>query len=78
MHHLIDPRTGQPAHTGLLQVTVVAGEAWWAEVVAKAAYLAGAPAVLEAAAGLGAEALVVDLDGSVRPTAGLEQAAGRR
>jgi thiamine biosynthesis lipoprotein len=75
MHHLIDPRTGQPAHTGILQLTVVAGEAWWAEVVAKAAYLAGSPGALEAAAGLGAEALVVGQDGRVQVTAGLKRAA---
>lgn len=40
-HHLIDPATGRPARTGLAAVTVVAGEAWWAEVLAKAAFLAG-------------------------------------
>ena len=40
-HHLIDPATGLPARTDLLAVTVVAGEAAWAEVVAKAALLAG-------------------------------------
>lgn len=40
-HHLIDPASGAAAWTGLAAVTVVAGEAWWAEVVAKAAYLAG-------------------------------------
>jgi thiamine biosynthesis lipoprotein len=41
LHHLIDPRTGLPAETGLASVTVVAGEAWRAEVLAKAAFVAG-------------------------------------
>jgi FAD:protein FMN transferase len=41
-HHLVDPRTGLPVRTGLASVTVVAGEAWWAEVAAKACFLAGA------------------------------------
>jgi len=40
-HHLIDPATGAPAFTGLAGVSVLAAEAWWAEVLAKAAFLAG-------------------------------------
>jgi FAD:protein FMN transferase len=71
-HHLIDPRTGLPADTGLLQVTAVAGEGWRAEVAAKAAYLAGIPGALRVAAALGAEALVVDHTGRVHATVGLE------
>ncbi len=41
MHHLIDPRTGHPADTSLVSVTVVASSAWWAEVLAKSALIAG-------------------------------------
>lgn len=41
IHHLIDPRTGAPAESGLASVTVVSGEAWRAEVLAKAAFIAG-------------------------------------
>jgi FAD:protein FMN transferase len=41
LHHLIDPRTGLPAHTGLEEVSVVAATGVEAEVVAKAALLAG-------------------------------------
>jgi thiamine biosynthesis lipoprotein len=51
-HHLIDPTTGQPAQTSILSSTVVAGQAWFAEVLAKAAFLAGpveGPALLESA-----------------------------
>lgn len=40
-HHLIDPRTGRPAQTGLLQVTAVAPTAAEAEIRAKAALLSG-------------------------------------
>jgi thiamine biosynthesis lipoprotein len=40
-HHLIDPRTGISASTGLAGVTVVGGRGWHAEVLAKAAFLAG-------------------------------------
>ena len=40
-HHLIDPATGLPAASGLAGVTVITGQAWHAEVLAKAAFLAG-------------------------------------
>lgn len=40
-HHLIDPRTGRPATSDLLSVTVVASTTMWAEVYAKSALIAG-------------------------------------
>jgi thiamine biosynthesis lipoprotein len=40
-HHLIDPRTGKPAETDWLSVTVVAPHADMAEVFAKALLIAG-------------------------------------
>ena len=40
-HHLIDPRTGLPAETGLEEVSVVAAGGFEAEVVAKTALLLG-------------------------------------
>ena len=50
-HHLIDPRTGEPARTGLEEVSVLAPTGFAAEVVAKTALLQGthdAPAYLAA------------------------------
>lgn len=41
VHHLIDPATGRPSASPLVAVTVVAADAAWAEVLAKAALLAG-------------------------------------
>jgi thiamine biosynthesis lipoprotein len=41
VHHLIDPRTGLPAQTGLDEVSVVAASGVDAEVVAKTALLIG-------------------------------------
>jgi thiamine biosynthesis lipoprotein len=40
-HHLVDPRTGRPADTGIVQVTALARTALQAEVRAKTALLAG-------------------------------------
>src|SRR5262249_13693488 len=41
-HHLIDPRTGEPAETDLLSATVVAGSTADAEAAAKTVMLLGA------------------------------------
>lgn len=41
-HHLIDPRTGEPADTGVVQVTALAPTGLEAEVLAKTALLHGA------------------------------------
>lgn len=40
-HHLIDPRTGQPARTDILTVTVVAPSAYEAEIAAKVVFILG-------------------------------------
>lgn len=40
-HHIIDPRTGRPAHSGVAAATVRAKDAATAEVLAKAAVVAG-------------------------------------
>jgi len=72
VHHLIDPATGASAWTDLASVTVVAGTAWWAEVLAKAAFLAG-PA--HAAAFIGGSAIsgvLVDDGGFAHPLPGCE------
>jgi len=51
LHHLIDPRTGRPACTGILQATVWAETCAEAEIRSKWALLEG-PAVLERVSGL--------------------------
>jgi thiamine biosynthesis lipoprotein len=56
-HHIIDPATGRPAVTDVVQATVVAGTARAAEAFAKAAVIAGsraASSLLEGAAVHGA------------------------
>jgi thiamine biosynthesis lipoprotein len=47
VHHLIDPRTGLPARTGLEEVSVVGRTGFEAEVIAKTALLMG-PEVAQA------------------------------
>jgi thiamine biosynthesis lipoprotein len=72
-HHLIDPATGEPASSGLASVTVVAGEAWRAEVLAKAAFVAGPAAGAELVVAAGATGLLVTDDGDVVELDGLAQ-----
>ena len=71
LHHLIDPRTGRPAASGLASVTVVAGDAWRAEVLAKAAFVAGPADGGAVITGAGATGLLVHDDGRVVELEGL-------
>lgn len=58
-HHLIDPRTGRPAVTDVVQATVLAADARTAEALAKAAVILGAAAGLAFLAGAGALGAIV-------------------
>ena len=49
-HHVLDPSTGEPAWTGLVAATAVAGTALEAEVLAKMALLSGPDGARRAAA----------------------------
>ncbi len=64
-HHLIDPVTGTSADTGIAAVTVVASEGWLAEVLAKAAFLAGAGEAERMLVANHAAGLLVTDDGTV-------------
>ena len=70
-HHLIDPQTGEPSDTDVGLATVVAGEAWMAEVLAKAVVLAGSAHPFDIVGGTGAHALIVDETGRLASTDGL-------
>lgn len=61
-HHLVDPRNGRPADTGIAQVTAVARTGLEAEVRAKTALLAGPD---QAAAALVAGGVYVTAGGAV-------------
>lgn len=72
LHHLLDPSSGEPATTGLMSVTVLAGEAWLAEVLAKAAFVSGPEDGASLVAEQGATGLFVHDDGTVEDLDGLE------
>jgi len=75
-HHVIDPQTGLPSDTDLTLATVVTGDAWVAEVLAKAVLLAGSDHPFDIVGGTGAQALVVDDRGAIQSTPGLMQFTG--
>ena len=62
-HHLLDPRTGEPAWTGLWSVTAVAGSCAEAEVAAKVAFVLGHDAGTELLGRLGLAGLFAGEDG---------------
>lgn len=64
-HHLLDPETGRPVAGDLDTVSVVAGEGWWAEALAKAAFVAGLPEALDVISDAGCGGVLVESGGLV-------------
>lgn len=69
-HHLIDPRTGMPARSGLRSVTVAASTCARAEVAAKVALVLGPQDGSAFLGRLGLKGLMTLSDGSVRGVCG--------
>ncbi len=61
-HHLIDPRTGRPARTDIIQATVLARTAREAEALAKTAVILGSDAALDVVGRPGVEGAVLLTD----------------
>ena len=68
VHHLVDPRTGEPARTGLIAVTVAGIDPAWAEVWSKALFLAGRGSIGDEARHRGLAAWWVDEEGRLGMT----------
>ncbi len=64
-HHLLDPATGWPSETDLVTVATCSSDAWWAEVVAKTALMAGSSDVLAVLGQLGTPGVAVTATGTV-------------
>lgn len=75
-HHLIDPATGEPSDSDLELSTVIAGEAWLAEVMAKAVLLRGSERAFDIVDGAQVQALTIDARGVVRSTPGFQSFTG--
>ncbi|MCA9898920.1 MAG: FAD:protein FMN transferase [Ardenticatenaceae bacterium] len=72
-HHLINPRTGQPAQTDLLTATVLAPNAATAEAWATATLIAGADVGMELLLAQEMAGLVVGRDGRILATPQMDQ-----
>jgi FAD:protein FMN transferase len=73
VHHLIDPRTGQPGGAGLAAVTVAWPDPAWAEVWSKALFLEGAASIAGVARRKGLAAWWVDDAGELSMTPAARQ-----
>jgi FAD:protein FMN transferase len=71
LHHLIDPKTGEPADSDVLRVTVVASDAVEAEIAAKALFLSGAEGARTEADAAGMPAVIVTADGRTMLAGGI-------
>lgn len=65
VHHLLDPRTGEPGGDGLTAVTVLGPDPAWAEVWSKALFLSAARGIGDEARRRGLAAWWVEADGSL-------------
>jgi thiamine biosynthesis lipoprotein len=68
VHHLVDPRTGQPGGAGLLAVTVAGSDPAWSEVWSKSLFLCGADGIAELARARGLAAWWVRDDSRLEMT----------
>ncbi len=77
-HHLLDPRTGEPALTDLVSVSCCAATAWWAEVAAKAVLISGSSEAIGLFNELGVHGVAVTESGNVIQTADHPAVVGGR
>lgn len=68
-HHILDPRTGWPAESGLVSVVIRGKDSMLADAIATAALVMGASAGAELAAFLGCQAILIDGEGEFVRTA---------
>lgn len=72
-HHILDPATGAPAHSGLCSVTVVCDSGLLADALSTACFVLGPEQGLALAERYGAQALLVEKDGTAHMTDGMEE-----
>lgn len=71
-HHLLDPKTGYPAESGLVSVTVCSDNGALSDCLATACFVLGYEESLALLEGFGAQAVFVDEGGKITCTEGLQ------
>lgn len=71
-HHILNPKTGYPARTGLMSATAIGDSSFHADALSTSIYLLGREKGMELAQEMGYEAVVIIEDKKVYPTKGLE------
>lgn len=71
-HHIIDPSTGYPAHSGLMSVTIVCDDGLISDALSTACFVMGIHDSLPLLERYNAEAVFVDTDKAVTVTLGLK------
>lgn len=72
-HHILDPSTGAPARSDLCSVTVVCDSGLLADALSTACFVLGSQQGLALVERYGAQALLVEEDGTVHMTDGMEE-----
>lgn len=70
-HHILNPRTGYPAESGLLSVTAVCGSSTDADALTTALFVSGTASAMQLLGSFGAQAVFVTEGGDIFLTEGL-------
>ena len=65
-HHILDPRTGYPADSGLMQVTIICDDSVIGDALSTACFVLGLDEGMNLAAKYGVNAIFVDTDKNIR------------
>lgn len=69
-HHIMDPRTGSPADSGLISVTIISESGFLSDALSTACFVLGLEDGMKLTAEYGAEAIFIDEDKNVYLTEG--------
>ncbi len=72
-HHILDPKTGYPADSGLISVTIVSESGILSDALSTACFILGMDAGLSLAKNFGAQALLIDKNLNVYMTEGMDK-----
>jgi len=72
-HHILDPKTGKPADSGVISVTIISESGILSDALSTACFVLGKDAGLNLAQAFDAEAFIVDSDMQISMTEGMDK-----